>query len=81
MPRSFVGNMVNKNFAIEPLPRVVYVHSQSSYKSNLSLYQAFWDVYSGARIPRELYSVGCWELSGKFRLEIPSYINDVEGDV
>ena len=33
MPRSFVGNMVNKNFAIEPLPRVVYVHSQSSYKS------------------------------------------------
>jgi hypothetical protein len=23
----------------------------------------------------------CWELSGKFRLEIPSYINDVEGDV
>ena len=36
-PRSFAGNMVNKNFAIESLPRIVYVYSQRSYKSNLGL--------------------------------------------
>jgi hypothetical protein len=32
-PRSFAGSIVNKNFAIDPFPRVVYVYPQRSDKS------------------------------------------------